>query len=280
MLTKTEEKFSNSPIILQRRSRSTGRGPFLNRGAVRQPVRDRSAESHVLYRACATDSHCLAAQLSFVGQECHRLPSVLPKLYGPRVISLDLSYNCLTTLAGVEQFPILEELILDNNQLPDNTTYPSLPNLHTLSLNKNCINNLDLLLTKVSHQLPSLRYLSLLGNKACPNQLSDKDKDEEDYQRYRYYVIHHLPKLHFLDSRQVNDVERQEAQQRGQFMRIMRPSNTTRTEEETSTQHSIYSPLPNSGRDGGDHQGAYGRCRYRYSGKHSEGNRFIQNSDL
>lgn len=219
-------------------------------------------------------------RLSFVGQECHRLPSVLGKLYGPRVISLDLSYNCLTTLAGIEQFPVLEELILDNNQLPDSTTFPSLPKLHTLSLNKNCINNLDLLLTKVSHMLPSLHYLSLLGNKACPNQLSDQDKDEEDYQRYRYYVIHHLPKLHFLDSRQVNDVERQEALRRGQFMRIMRPTNNQVPLEDPLADQNHYTPLPDTRRDGGDHQGAYGRCRYRYSGKHSEGNRFIQNSDL
>lgn len=219
-------------------------------------------------------------RLSFVGQECHRIPSVLAKLYGPRVLSLDLSYNCLTTLAGIEQFPVLEELILDNNQLPDSTTFPSLPKLHTLSLNKNCINNLDLLLTKVSHQLPSLRYLSLLGNKACPNQLSDRDKDEEDYQRYRYYVIHHLPNLQFLDSRKVNTGERQEAQRRGQFMRVMRPSANPAGEEDASSNQNVYTPLPNTRRDSADHQGAYGRCRYRYSGKHSEGNRFIQNNDL
>lgn len=32
---------------------------------------------------------------------------------------------------------------------------------------------------------PSLEYLSLLGNEACPNQLVSLDKDEDDYQRYR-----------------------------------------------------------------------------------------------
>lgn len=32
---------------------------------------------------------------------------------------------------------------------------------------------------------PSLQYLSLLGNEACPNQLVSPDKDEDDYQRYR-----------------------------------------------------------------------------------------------
>lgn len=33
---------------------------------------------------------------------------------------------------------------------------------------------------------PSLEYLSLLGNEACPNQLVSPDKDEDDYQRYRF----------------------------------------------------------------------------------------------
>jgi len=33
--------------------------------------------------------------------------------------------------------------------------------------------------------VPSLQYLSLLGNVACPNELVCKEKDEDDYQRYR-----------------------------------------------------------------------------------------------
>ena len=32
---------------------------------------------------------------------------------------------------------------------------------------------------------PLINYLSLLGNEACPNQLSSFEKDEEDYNRYR-----------------------------------------------------------------------------------------------
>jgi len=33
--------------------------------------------------------------------------------------------------------------------------------------------------------MPSLRFLSLIGNKACPTQLIDFEKDENDYKRYR-----------------------------------------------------------------------------------------------
>lgn len=39
---------------------------------------------------------------------------------------------------------------------------------------------------KIAHNLPSLKYLSLLSNQACPNELSSLHRDEEDYQRYRY----------------------------------------------------------------------------------------------
>ena len=33
--------------------------------------------------------------------------------------------------------------------------------------------------------LPSLTYLSLLGNRACPHQLMSLDFDDKDYFRYR-----------------------------------------------------------------------------------------------
>lgn len=47
------------------------------------------------------------------------------------------------------------------------------------------ISDLDLLMRKIENHFPNLRYLSLLGNKACPNQLSNPDNDDDDYQRYR-----------------------------------------------------------------------------------------------
>ncbi|XP_021924365.1 leucine-rich melanocyte differentiation-associated protein-like isoform X2 [Zootermopsis nevadensis] len=230
------------------------------------------------YIVCA-----LYFQLSYVGQDCWKIPPVLVQMYGTKVQFLDLSFNCLMTLQGVEMFPNLEELVLDNNKLSDSVLVPQLPNLHILSLNKNNISNLESLLTKIAKNLPSLHYLSLLGNAACPNQLSDADKDEEDYQRYRFYVLYHLPRLKFLDSRCVTSEEWKEAQHRGKFMKIIRPESSHvshRSDTCGGSPPSTYTPLPTSSRCIGDHQGAYGKCRYRYSGKHSEGNRFIQNSDL
>lgn len=47
--------------------------------------------------------------------------------------------NVHRSLQGVEKFLMLEELVLDNNQLTDDSLskIPSLPHLHTLTLNKN-----------------------------------------------------------------------------------------------------------------------------------------------
>ena len=41
------------------------------------------------------------------------------------------------------------------------------------------------LLATLEKQCPALRYLSLLGNRACPNELLQSGHDDEDYQRYR-----------------------------------------------------------------------------------------------
>lgn len=53
------------------------------------------------------------------------------------MVKANFSYNCLETLSGLEQFPRLEELILDNNKLADGVGFPLLPHLRTLSLNNN-----------------------------------------------------------------------------------------------------------------------------------------------
>ncbi|GFT94116.1 hypothetical protein NPIL_291861, partial [Nephila pilipes] len=45
--------------------------------------------------------------------------------------------------------------------------------------------DLEKLLKQLIGCYPELTYLSLLGNPACPDQLSSLEKDEEDYQRYR-----------------------------------------------------------------------------------------------
>ncbi|CAH1407362.1 unnamed protein product [Nezara viridula] len=152
---------------------------------------------------------------------------------------------------------------------------------HPIIFSNGKITNLDVLVKKIKLKLPKLQYLSLLGNIACPNELSDTDKDEEDYQRYRYFVLHHLPNLKFLDSRVVNDKEWNEGKTRGQYMNIARPKACySQTIVEETNENKFNTPLPHKLRDPDDHQGIYSRCVYRYTGKQSEGNRFIKNNDL
>ncbi|XP_052749192.1 leucine-rich melanocyte differentiation-associated protein-like isoform X3 [Galleria mellonella] len=235
-------------------------------------------ENHVNNFALRYDNN----HLSYCGQDCNRIPTALQKMYGPKVKYLDLSYNSIETLKGLEQFNRLEELILDNNKLGDNVTFPHLPHLRTLSLNNNQITDLEVLINKVNEHFPSLSYLSLLSNKACPNQLSDLDKDESDYQRYRYFVIYKLPLLRFLDSRRVSASEQREAATRGEFMRVRRPPDEVVDDLNRSqlSQTQSRRPLPVDFAALGKHKGAYGKIHYKYTGKHSEGNRFIVNNDL
>lgn len=80
-----------------------------------------------------------------------------------------------------------------------------------------------------------MTYLSLLGNPACPDQLSSSEHDEQDYRRYRSYVLHRVPSLRFLDSTAVRLDEREEAQQRGHYYRLIR-LNSDSVSEEVCTQ--------------------------------------------
>ena len=57
-----------------------------------------------------------------------------------------------------------------------------------VSLTEIYLVDLENLLNRVASKLPNLAYLSLLGNPACPNQLISMEKDDADYQRYRYFV--------------------------------------------------------------------------------------------
>lgn len=217
-------------------------------------------------------------RLTYVSQDALHIPPVLARMYGSQVTSLDLSYNRICTLDGLQYFRNLNELMLDNNQLDDNINFPYISSLHTLSLNNNKISQLEYFLAKVKDSFPNIKYLSILGNTACPSQISHVDKDEEDYQRYRYFVLYILENLDFLDSRTVTHQERYEGKQRGIYMKIVRPSFQNNCIEEKTYNRKVYSPLPALPMK--SHHGIYGKCVYRYTGKHSEGNRFIRNNDL
>ncbi|XP_042154988.1 leucine-rich melanocyte differentiation-associated protein isoform X1 [Oncorhynchus tshawytscha] len=222
-------------------------------------------------------------QVSYIGHDCEDIPEFLGKKYGFLARRLDLSFNQLRSLAGLKAFTGLEELVVDNNLLGNDLQLPRLPTLHTLTLNKNQLTDIEALLEHLAEATPSLQYLSLLGNEACPNQLVSLDKDEDDYQRYRYFVLHKLPTLKFLDTRKVCKTEQQEAEARGAFMKVVKPMSSDMVapgDPKSESSSTLYTPLPRGSRDGKNHKGVLTKCRYIYYGKHSEGNRFIRNDQL
>ncbi|XP_058057308.1 leucine-rich melanocyte differentiation-associated protein-like [Anopheles bellator] len=241
-------------------------------------------------------------KLIYFDQKTYKLPEAILNLYADRVRHLDLSHNKLSAFDSLEFFPYLEELVLDNNYLTDLVIFPAqLNHVKLLSLNNNKFKNLDLLLTKLSLCFPNLEYLSLLGNPACPCHLLNLKYTEYDYQKYRLYIIRHLPQLRILDSQRVKKMERDfvrcqlenygETLDHGGSSRSRPVGRKTNALKHLYTAVSaglglrrkvppIYSPLPETLREVGDHRGAYGRCRYRYVGAQSEGNRFILNNDL
>ncbi|XP_036429920.1 leucine-rich melanocyte differentiation-associated protein [Colossoma macropomum] len=220
-------------------------------------------------------------QVSYIGHDCEAIPEFLAVKYGSIARRLDLSFNRLRSLTGLKAFSQLEELIVDNNLLGNDLRLPRLPQLHTLTLNKNQLTDIEDLLEHLQEVTPALEYLSLLGNEACPNQLVSLDKDEDDYQRYRYFVLHKLKNLKFLDSRKVTQTEQQEAEARGAFMKVVKPK-TEQGLSDVGAEVTLppYTPLPKGSRDGKNHKGVFAKCRYVYYGKHSEGNRFIRNDQL
>ncbi|XP_068114234.1 leucine-rich melanocyte differentiation-associated protein [Hyperolius riggenbachi] len=220
-------------------------------------------------------------QVSYIGKDCAEIPRFLACKYGDLAKRLDLSFNLLQSLDGLEGFQCLEELILDNNEIGNKVSFPSLPFLHTLTINKNQLTELDHLLDSLAVSAPALEYLSLLGNQACPNELVSSEKDEDDYQRYRYFVLHRLPNLKFLDTRKVTNKEREVAGSRGAFMKVVKAKENKVSGEIGSASPDLpYSPLPPVSRDPTNHRGVAGKCRYVYYGKHSEGNRFIRDDQL
>ncbi|KAL2726718.1 leucine-rich melanocyte differentiation-associated protein-like [Vespula squamosa] len=228
----------------------------------------------------------------YTGQRAERVPGGLVRLVGYDCLSLDLSYNELISITGLKDFSRLEELILDNNRLRDLNTLPSMPSLTTLSLNNNKITDIDDALDRIRECCPIIGYVSLLGNPGCPDQITNPNStDENDYERYRLYAIYTLPStLRFLDSRVITLKERDDGKNRGRYLRTVKVfSNKTNNnlisvplpDEFDDAYFNIkYTPLPVTNRTPQDHRGAFGKCKYRYSGKHSEGNRFIFNKDL
>lgn len=107
---------------------------------------------------------------------------------GSTIVSLDLSFSCPgDDLRYLENLFGLRVLTLDSCQLSDMLIVPTIGELRILSLNKNCLTDLDKLLKGLNIRLSQLEHLSLIGNPLCPHpsfktRRTSRDPEEE-YQR-------------------------------------------------------------------------------------------------
>lgn len=77
-------------------------------------------------------------QLVFFDQRVVRIPEAVINLFHDRVKVLDLTNNKINDLYALQYFPNMEELIIDNNLITEDVTFPpNSPNLRVLSLNNN-----------------------------------------------------------------------------------------------------------------------------------------------
>lgn len=236
------------------------------------------------------------------------------------VTEAGLQFNALTgeSLADLAPFSSLETLLLDNNEIATLRFLPPLPHLHTLWLNNNELATLDDVVLPLSKQCPRLSYLSLLRNPCCPNELMGKG--EAEYRRYRLYVKYRLPTLQYLDAAPFTADEAKEARDKGQFMATATVSKKADDAAAAGGSEALgalasKSPAGSSSRklgDGAEKDGAaaaaggsgnlleepdyfkaieererakhtqpyFTQQKHFYSGKASEGNRFIRDDVL
>jgi len=233
-----------------------------------------------------TSMSLLGDHLSLAGLDLVAVPQELGEKYGGFVKHLDLSYNSIERLDNLGRFVNLVGLVLDNNNFSnENNNIPKIDSLKTLSVNNNQISDLKQFLETVKSKFPNIKYLSMIKNPACPNEFTGRDSD--DYQRYRYYVLHTLRGLKFLDSREVNEEEKKEALRIGHLCLPARPDPSQYKRSPTPPEKGNGSegdaPLPELPQDlkqEGVGKASFGLSNYVYYGRQSEGNRFIVDRDL
>eukprot|EP01107_Rhizomastix_libera_P002394 TRINITY_DN1411_c0_g1_i3.p1 TRINITY_DN1411_c0_g1~~TRINITY_DN1411_c0_g1_i3.p1 ORF type:complete len:224 (-),score=51.76 TRINITY_DN1411_c0_g1_i3:62-733(-) len=222
------------------------------------------------------------SRLCFAGADIEALPAATDATQAAS-IAIDASYNQISTLAGIDSYPKLKHVILDNNSIssiPDDLKV--MESVELLSLNNNNITDLSKFMDGVVSKFPNLRHLSMLKNPACPNEMLGTG-DKEEYARYRFYVLYRCPKLNILDLQTVTAAERAESQRRGQFCKKVTPKTETEPlpqAQPASAEPSLPELPPTEAVAGNAGPTRFGQATYVYYGKQSEGNRFIRNDDL
>ncbi|PVD38554.1 hypothetical protein C0Q70_01170 [Pomacea canaliculata] len=122
-------------------------------------------------------------QLSFIGHDASEIPIHLMQEYTVQTVHLDLSFNRLWQLNGLERFTQLKTLVLDNNEIGDDTMFPHIESLDTLSLNKNRQKNTEN--TFFSHCIPQREPVEAMTFQYSP--LPKEGSSESDDQHIGTY---------------------------------------------------------------------------------------------
>ncbi|EDQ84689.1 uncharacterized protein MONBRDRAFT_29997 [Monosiga brevicollis MX1] len=149
-------------------------------------------------------------RLNLAYRDLREVPPAIASKFGSECQELDLSHNQVRSVSSLTGFTKLHTLILDDNLLTEhNCQFRFHPELSTLYINKNKINNLGVFVEDVKRAFPKLRVLSMINNPAAPSYFNGGSKAENT--EYRLYVISQLPDLVMLDDLKVSEAERQAA---------------------------------------------------------------------
>jgi len=223
------------------------------------------------------DQKTIPGKLAIVGQDIEEIPPDLGEKYGKETLELAITFCRLKKVHNLEEFSLLTSLVLDNNEIgTDGNKFPHCENLQTLWVNNNNIVYLDRFLDSIQGKFPNLKYLSMLKNPCCPNYFVGKGS--VDYKRYRAEVVKDLPTLKFLDSSPITPEERQDAEKIRTITRRPDPSQYHKHSEgfPVPEEKGLPRELPPEGVD----KASFGRTKYVYYGRESEGNRFIIDKNL
>lgn len=150
-------------------------------------------------------------RLSLAYEKLTQIPRKIAEKFSRTTTILDLSYNNFKDLSFLSHFRHLNTLILDHNELPDEKSFPSLPNLEVLWLNHCGIQNIQDWLYRIRDCCPQLKQLSLMANPGAMSSFNGNSSIENN--DYRMLVISILPHLRHLDDTLVSGSQRTQARQ-------------------------------------------------------------------
>lgn len=147
--------------------------------------------------------------LNLAFQSLEEIPADIIRKHACRTTSIDFSYNNFKELHSFYDFQRLHTIIIDHNALGCHVAFPVLEKLRLISINANQINNLSIFITRLSQDVPKLKYLSMMKNEAAPSYFNGGTKAQN--QDYRHFVISHFAYLESLDGESVTEQEKSDA---------------------------------------------------------------------